>query len=430
MTKFNSLAAVAGVFSCLAITPAAALQDRDEQRVIRQSQPAVIQREVSPEILRNTPELIQRLDRNPRLQTPVLEGQLEEITGFIAPTQAQMEYLAPFQRRFANEIVEIHRELRPEIWERLRNFCSPGARAFNWRDAGQMTPVRNQGACGSCTTFSVSGAFEGANNIRNNQSIDVSEQQMLSCAEQNNGNDAVSCNGGWMHWIAGWMMSNALTGENDFNYQASDLSCPANLPSRYGLAAWDWIGSNTRFPTENEIKDAICEYGPVSVAVTVGNDFRRYDEGVFRTDDRDAVNHAVVLVGWDDDRNAWLMRNSWGTGWGDDGYMWIEYGASRIGEYGIWLLPEERSFIERSNIAELIREQYIPFWQEYNLQFPLPDITEARRLNPDLQNPDRFREIQDQPELQRQEFQRQPRLEQRLELPERFEDRGSPDDGN
>lgn len=426
-TKF---AAVAMATACLFCAPATGLQDRDEQPVIRQTQPAGIQREVSPEVFRNTPELIQRLERNPSLQTPFLEGSIEEITGFIPPTPEQMEYLAPFQRRFAREIVDIHQRLRPEMWDRLRNFCSPGARAFNWRDAGQMTAVRNQGACGSCSTFSVSGAFEGAYNIRNNQTIDVSEQQMLSCAQQTNGNDAVSCGGGWMHWIAGWMTSNSLTGDGDFNYQASDLSCPANLPNRYGLAAWDWIGSNTRFPTENEIKDAICQYGPVSVAVTVGNDFRRYDDGVFRTDDRDAVNHAVVLVGWDDDRNAWLMRNSWGTGWGDNGYMWIEYGASRIGEYGIWLLPEERSVIDRSEIADLIREDYIPFWQRYSQEFPLPDIAEARRLNPDLQNPDRLRDPREQPELQRQELQRQPRLEQRLELPERFEDRGSPDDGN
>lgn len=428
MTRFKDLTAVAVAAASLTFAPATAFQESDDRTVIRQTQPALIQREITPEMLQNNRQQLERFQPEQRFQTPFLEGTLAEITGFIPPSREQVEYLAPFQRRFAREVVELHRELRPEVWENIRSFCSPNARAFNWRDAGEMTAIRNQGACGSCTTFSVSGAFEGAYNIRNNQSIDVSEQQMLSCAEQSNGNDAVNCpNGGWMHWIAGWMTSNALAGESDFNYQASDLACPANLPGRYGLAAWDWIGSDTQNPTENEIKDAICEYGPVSVAVTVGNSFRSYNEGVFSTDARGAVNHAVVLVGWDDERNAWLMRNSWGTGWGDDGYMWIEYGASRIGEYGIWLLPEERSFIERTIIADLIREDYIPFWQEYSRQFPLPDISEARRFNPETLEPERFREQRD---LQQPELQRQPQIQQRFERPDRLRDRETPQNEN
>lgn len=412
--RYLSAACCAAIFIAGADAPAQqTTQDRPQRTQMQQVDPARLQ-QIDPEVLRR----MQTQLRPELIQTPYLEGDIEDITGFVPPSAEQIEYLAPFQRRFAERIVMIDRELRPDIWDRVLNLCTPSRRAFNWRDAGRMTPVRNQGACGSCTTFSVSGAYEGAYNIQNNSAVDVSEQQMLSCAEQANGNDAVSCSGGWMHWIAGWMLTNSLSAEGDFGYAASDLACPASLPSRYGLAAWDWIGANTQFPTDDEIKEAICQYGPVSAAVTVGNDFRRYDDdSTFTTDETGSVNHAVVLVGWDDDRNAWLMRNSWGTNWGDGGYMWIEYGASRIGEYGIWLLPVERSFIVRNpEIARLIEREYAPFWREYSRRFPLPELAQHQRIDMTPM------EIQRQPEIERRfEIQREP-----VERPERMEpgDRG------
>ena len=90
------------------------------------------------------------------------------------------------------------------------------------------------------------------------------------------------------------------------------------------------------------LKQAIYDYGPVSAAICVGYAFHYYDGGVFDTDETSScppgnpVDHGVVLVGWDDNRGssgAWLLKNSWGPYWGEDGYMWIEYGISNVG-YG------------------------------------------------------------------------------------------------
>jgi hypothetical protein len=82
------------------------------------------------------------------------------------------------------------------------------------------------------------------------------------------------------------------------------------------------------------------KYGPLSVAVAADNAFSGYRKGtVFAGNSRD-INHAVILVGWDDAKGrsgAWLMRNSWSREWGDDGYMWIEYGANQIGYGALWV---------------------------------------------------------------------------------------------
>lgn len=102
------------------------------------------------------------------------------------------------------------------------------------------------------------------------------------------------------------------------------------------MAGWEYIGSPSSTPTVNQIKQAIINYGPVSVAVYVNASFSAYSGGVFTVSEDRQVNHGVVLVGWDDTQGrngVWILRNSWGTGWGEAGYMRIEYGCSRVG-YG------------------------------------------------------------------------------------------------
>jgi TolA-binding protein len=91
----------------------------------------------------------------------------------------------------------------------------------------------------------------------------------------------------------------------------------------------------------DEIKSALCKYGPVSSSVAVTPLFRAYTGGVFDEMSGAFTNHAVVIVGWDDERGAWLMRNSWDTWWGEDGHMWIKYGSNSIGKSAVWGLAVE-----------------------------------------------------------------------------------------
>jgi C1A family cysteine protease len=110
------------------------------------------------------------------------------------------------------------------------------------------------------------------------------------------------------------------------------------------LASWKYVGANPSWPTDNEIKQAISTDGPIETTVCVGPAFTAYrpSPGAAFSQDESSVcaygkvNHAVVLAGWDDTRGsngAWLLRNSWGTGWGDKGYMWIDRRVSNIGYF-------------------------------------------------------------------------------------------------
>jgi hypothetical protein len=102
-------------------------------------------------------------------------------------------------------------------------------------------------------------------------------------------------------------------------------------------------------PSVADMKDALCTYGPVAVAVTVTPAFQMYNSGVFDEDDSGNVNHGITVIGWDDSKThalgsgAWLIKNSWGTHWGetggygaDRGYMWIAYGSNQVGFGAAW----------------------------------------------------------------------------------------------
>ncbi len=209
--------------------------------------------------------------------------------------------------------------------------------AYDWRDYDGVPPIRNQASCGSCWAFAAIGAFESALMIQQDVAIDLSEQWLVSCT------DAGSCGGGW-HTTANRALTcngerqdpcfdHGAVLEADFPYVAYDAPCTCPFDHPYCYESWAVVGENWPNATVNEIKQAIYDHGPVAVTVRVNSPFHAYTGGVFNACDDGPVNHAVVLVGWDDNAGtgAWLMRNSWGTNWGEDGYMWIQYNCSSIG---------------------------------------------------------------------------------------------------
>ncbi|MDY7109553.1 MAG: C1 family peptidase [Planctomycetota bacterium] len=209
--------------------------------------------------------------------------------------------------------------------------------AFNWCDFDGCTPVRNQGGCGSCWAFAAVGPVECNILIRDGHSVDLSEQWLVSCT------DAGSCNGGWHSTAFEYYLDDGPTdpcGDNGavleeyFPYVAWDAPCECPYPHDYYLNDWAFIGDDNGVAPPHLIKQAILEHGPVGVAVSVNSAFQAYNGGVFNSHSDGQINHAVTLVGWDDTQGAggvWYLRNSWGTGWGEDGYMRIEYGCSRVG---------------------------------------------------------------------------------------------------
>lgn len=208
--------------------------------------------------------------------------------------------------------------------------------AFDWRDYDGCTSIKNQGGCGSCWAFSTVGAMECAIKIMDGVETDLSEQWLVSC-----NTNGWSCAGGWFAHDYHQNRTDPCGGtgtvrESDFPYTARDEACRCMYPHEYYTDRWSFIGFGQGIPQVDSIKQAILTYGPVSCAVYVDSSFSGYNGGVFSNCKSGGVNHAVVLVGWDDSQGTdgvWIMRNSWGPGWGEDGYMRIEYGCSSIG-YG------------------------------------------------------------------------------------------------
>ena len=192
---------------------------------------------------------------------------------------------------------------------------------------GFYTGVRNQGSCGSCWAFGTIAAFE-SNLKKNGITADLSEQWLVSC-----NTDGWGCNGGFH--AGDYMVNPGAVLESCYPYTATDSTCYTGCPFVYTATSSGETGDDVA-----NIKWGIVNYGGLAVAVYVNSAYQAYVSGTFNGCDDKSCNHAVELVGWDDARGAngaWLMKNSWGTGWGEDGFMWIEYGCSNIGSGGNYL---------------------------------------------------------------------------------------------
>ena len=205
---------------------------------------------------------------------------------------------------------------------------------FSWCGQNGCTPIRDQGPCGSCWAFATAGVMESDILIKDGVSRDSSEQYLVSCNGVGWG-----CGGGWFahdyHWnkyIAPETTAGVVD-ESAFPYTATDATCSAAHAHNERLTSWSYVGASNSVPTVDAIKQAIATNGPVAAAVCAGANFQLYRSGVLQTADTcsGTVNHGIVLVGWDDTLGAWRLRNSWGTSWGESGYMWIKYGLSNVG---------------------------------------------------------------------------------------------------
>ena len=191
---------------------------------------------------------------------------------------------------------------------------------------GYYTSIKNQGSCGSCWAFAAVALLESAILKNDGIEVDLSEQYMLSCNPWDWG-----CNGGF--WPNDMLVDPGMALESCFPYVATEAPC-ISCPTPYQAQSWAFVTEDNVVPDTNLIKQAIYTYGAVSAGVYVNSAFQWYTSGVFDGCKKNAkwTNHAILLCGWDDAKGAWLLKNSWGTGWGEDGFMWIAYGCSLVGE--------------------------------------------------------------------------------------------------
>ncbi|MCM2266317.1 MAG: C1 family peptidase [Elusimicrobiales bacterium] len=194
--------------------------------------------------------------------------------------------------------------------------------ALDWRDNGgnYVTAPRDQKKCGSCWAFAMTGALESyALRTQNKpgQDLDLSEQVMLSCS------GAGSCKGGLLN--AGYLKKAGLPLEPVYPYTALDGSCSAAAPGWQG-SAYKIVNYGKVSQKLATIKAALAAYGPLPTAMMVYEDFMQYKSGVYSyVTGKRLGGHAVLLVGYNDPGQYFIVKNSWNTGWGEQGFFRIAY---------------------------------------------------------------------------------------------------------
>ncbi|KAH6818370.1 aleurain-like protease [Perilla frutescens var. frutescens] len=202
----------------------------------------------------------------------------------------------------------------------------------DWRTSGIVSPVKSQGSCGSCWTFSSTGALEAAYAQAFGKGISLSEQQLVDCAGAFNN---FGCNGGLPSQAFEYIKyTGGLETEDAYPYTGKDGVCKYSSENA-AIQVLDSV--NITLGAEDELKHAVAFVRPVSVAFQVVDGFRSYKSGVYTTTTCGStpmdVNHAVLAVGYGVEKGVpyWLIKNSWGADWGDEGYFKMELGKNMCG---------------------------------------------------------------------------------------------------
>ena len=211
-------------------------------------------------------------------------------------------------------------------------LCDAAATRCNYQPV--MTPVRNQGRCASCWAFAALGAWEGVYALRYGTAVDLSEQQVLVCTGGRN-----TCSGGFWGDVLTLMSSTQIANESHRPYTGKIGKCHRDARSQYSVASWGFISTASVPPPVDRIKQALATHGPIIAGIYSTDAFKIYAGGTFSEPGDGPINHAINIVGWDDTRQAWRVRNSQGDAWGEAGYAWVAYGSNRVGTWATWVEP-------------------------------------------------------------------------------------------
>lgn len=238
---------------------------------------------------------------------------------------------------------------------------APVPESVDWTQLGAVTAVKDQQMCGSCYSFSATGALEGRLEIATGKLVSLSEQQIVDCSDDN-GNEG--CNGGLMDFVFQYVSDHGLCSEEDYPYVADKQDTCMATNCNPAVPEHEVTGYIDVHPQDTEALMEALAQGPVSVAIEADETvFQFYKSGVLTGSCGSNLDHGVLAVGYGKDANGqefWKVKNSWGEGWGDHGYIYLTKNVEGPGECGI-MLQASYPVIEKSTSVvdeeEVTREE-------------------------------------------------------------------------
>lgn len=248
--------------------------------------------------------------------------------GLVSYKLSENKYADMLHHEFTRTLNGFNRTNKLFTGQKLQGvtFISPAnvevPKEVDWRKLGAVTPVKDQGHCGSCWSFSATGSLEGQHFRKTGMLVSLSEQNLVDCSSKygNNG-----CNGGLMDQAFQYVRDNrGIDTEKSYPYEAEDDKCRYN-PANSGADDQGFVDIESG--NEDKLKQAIATVGPVSIAIDASHEsFQFYSEGVYTEPEcsNEQLDHGVLAVGYGTDETGqdyWLVKNSWGNTWGDEGYV-------------------------------------------------------------------------------------------------------------
>ena len=208
--------------------------------------------------------------------------------------------------------------------------------AYDWRDYGRVSPVKDQASCGSCWAFSTVANLEGLYYAKKGVMKTFSEQMLVDCDTSDSG-----CNGGLMQYAFTWLKKNGIMLDSDYPYTGTKGTCRSDKSKYVDMTVSGYKKLGSSWSTwsavdEDEIKEFLYETGPLAIALNA-DPLQTYTSGILdKTSSQcpsSGINHAVTLVGYGAENNVdyWIVKNSWGTSWGEKGYFRIRRGNGTCG---------------------------------------------------------------------------------------------------
>ena len=247
---------------------------------------------------------------------------VEGITTFFDMTENE------FARTYLNLDITILDTIKYDL-VREKEVIFGAPENFNWVDEGALGDIKDQKSCGSCWAFSTIGNLEGLYHIKYSEDLRFSEQQLVDCDTYDS-----ECNGGLMERTFQWLeKNNGLGLESEYPYIGRKQKCSADQSkNKVKVASYIKLDSED----EEEIKALLIKTGPLAIALNA-NKLQTYSSGIMDYTESQCnpagLNHAVVLVGYgiEGEKPFWIVRNSWGKNWGEDGYFRIARGKGVCG---------------------------------------------------------------------------------------------------